>query len=42
MFWYHATTKHSYNSVRTNPNYVSWKDQPDTYKTILVLMKNLS
>jgi len=32
MFWYHATTKHSYNSVRTNPNYMSWEDQPDTYK----------
>lgn len=32
MFWYHATTKHSYNSVRTNPNYLSWEDQPSTYK----------
>ena len=32
MYWYHATTKHSYNSVRTNPNYLSWDDQPSTYK----------
>lgn len=32
MFWYHATTKHSYNSVRTNPNYLKWEDQPSTYK----------
>jgi len=33
MFWYHANTKHSYNSVRTNPNYLSWEDQPSTYKS---------
>jgi len=32
MFWYHATTKHSYNSVRTNPNRIAWEDQPSTYK----------
>jgi len=32
MYWYHATTKHSYNSVRTNPNYLDWEDQPNTYK----------
>ena len=32
MFWYHATTKHSYNSVRTNPNQLRWEDQPSTYK----------
>ena len=32
MFWYHSTTKHSYNSVRTNPNRISWEDQPSTYK----------
>ena len=32
MFWYHANTKHSYNSVRTNPNHMSWEDQPHTYK----------
>ncbi len=33
MFWYHASTKHSYNSVRSNPNYLSWEDQPSTYKS---------
>ena len=32
MFWYHNMTKHSYNSVRTNPNQLSWEDQPSTYK----------
>ncbi len=32
MFWYHAATKHSYNSVRTHPNRLSWEDQPSTYK----------
>ncbi len=32
MFWYHDMTKHSYNSVRTNPNRLSWEDQPSTYK----------
>lgn len=32
MFWYHVSTKHSYNSVRTNPNQLSWEDQPSTYK----------
>ena len=32
MFWYHSTTKHSYNSVRTNPNRIAWEDQPSTYK----------
>ncbi len=32
MFWYHAATKHSYNSVRTNPNYLEWENQPSTYK----------
>jgi len=32
MYWYHATTKHSYNSVRTNPNQLSWEHQPSTYK----------
>ena len=32
MFWYHAATKHSYNSVRTNPNRLEWEDQPSTYK----------
>jgi len=32
MFWYHSTTKHYYNSVRTNPNRLAWEDQPSTYK----------
>ena len=32
MFWYHAATKHSYNSIRTNPNQLAWEDQPSTYK----------
>jgi SagB-type dehydrogenase family enzyme len=32
MFWYHNMTKHSYNSVRTNPNRLSWEDQPSIYK----------
>ena len=32
MYWYHAPTKHSYNSVRTNPNQLSQEDQPRTYK----------
>lgn len=32
MYWYHAATKHSYDSVRTNPNRLSWEDQPSTYK----------
>ena len=32
MYWYHATTKHSYNSVRTNPNRIDWEDQPSKYK----------
>ena len=32
MFWYHASTKHSYNSVRTNPNRMLWDDKPSTYK----------
>ena len=32
MFWYHNMTKHSYNSVRTDPNRLFWEDQPSTYK----------
>lgn len=32
MYWYHAATKHSYNSVRTNPNHLAWEEQPSTYK----------
>ncbi len=32
MFWYHDLTKHSYVSVRQNPNQLSWEDQPSVYK----------
>ena len=32
MFWYHKKTKHSYKSVRMNPNYLLWEEQPSTYK----------
>jgi len=32
VYWYHERTKHSYNSVRTNPNHIDWEDQPSTYK----------
>ncbi len=32
MFWYHELTRHSYLSVRQNPNYLSWEDQPSVYK----------
>jgi SagB-type dehydrogenase family enzyme len=32
MYWYHAKTKHSYNSVRSNPNRLDWEDQPSVYK----------
>ena len=32
MFWYHKQTKHSYRSVRSNPNQLSWENQPSTYK----------
>lgn len=32
MFWYHAQTKHSYESVRANPNSMDWSHQPSTYK----------
>ncbi len=33
MYWYHAETKHSYYSVRSNPNAMDWALQPSTYKT---------
>ena len=33
MFWYHALTKHSYNSVRMYPNRLSWEDQPSVFKS---------
>ena len=32
MYWYHAETKHSYYSVRSNPNQMDWNLQPSTYK----------
>ncbi len=32
MFWYHAKTKHSYNSVRMYPNRLEWENQPSVYK----------
>ena len=32
MHWYHAQTKHSYYSVRSNPNSMDWANQPLTYK----------
>lgn len=32
MYWYHAETKHSYYSVRSNPNAMDWALQPSTYK----------
>ncbi len=32
MFWYHELTKHSYLSIRQNPNLLSWEDQPGVYK----------
>jgi len=32
MYWYHQETKHSYYSVRTNPNRMDWALQPSVYK----------
>ncbi|CAA6819323.1 MAG: Unknown protein [uncultured Sulfurovum sp.] len=32
MYWYHNETKHSYYSVRSNPNQMDWALQPSTYK----------
>ncbi len=32
MYWYHSETKHSYYSVRSNPNQMDWALQPSTYK----------
>ncbi len=29
---YHNATKHSYMSVRTNPHYLDWENQPSPYK----------
>jgi len=33
MFPYHKQTKHSYYSVRSNPNQMDWDEQPSTYKS---------
>jgi len=33
MYWYHAQTKHSYYSVRSNPNSMDWANKPSTYKS---------
>jgi len=33
MYWYHDETKHSYYSVRSNPNQMDWANQPSTYKS---------
>jgi len=33
MYWYHKETKHSYYSVRTNPNRMDWALQPWVYKS---------
>ncbi|SFV60906.1 hypothetical protein MNB_SV-13-1368 [hydrothermal vent metagenome] len=33
MFNYHQQTKHSYYSVRSNPNQIDWSEQPSTYKS---------
>jgi len=32
MFYYHQQTKHSYASVRSNPNYLEWEKQPVPFK----------
>ncbi len=32
MFWYHAQTKHSWESVRSRPNYLEWEKQPVPFK----------
>ncbi len=32
MFWYHEATKHSYASVRSSPNRLSWEEQPSVFK----------
>ena len=29
---YHQNTKHSYNSIRTNPNRVDWNNPPNKFK----------
>ena len=33
LFAYHHATKHSYHSVRTNPHFLDWRNQPDPFRT---------
>jgi len=33
MFWYHNGTKHSYDSVHSDPNRLDWEMKPNLYKT---------
>lgn len=33
FFYYHMRTKHSYLSIRTNPNRVDWNNQPSAFKS---------
>jgi len=42
MFWYHDQTKHSYYSVRSNPNQMDWSQQPMTYKTYVDGFKKIA
>jgi len=32
MFWYHNETKHSYRSVRSDPNWLDWETKPNACK----------
>ena len=32
MFEYHARTRHSYHSIRAQPNYLEWEKQPSAFK----------
>jgi SagB-type dehydrogenase family enzyme len=33
LFAYHQATKHTYYSVRANPHYLDWSNQPDPFRT---------
>jgi len=33
LFDYHHVTKHSYHSVRTNPHYLDWHNQPNPFRS---------
>lgn len=33
FFSYHMKTKHSYYSIRTNPNRLDWNNQPSAFKS---------